>query len=185
MSEGTGACGWNRVQYRTCFTQWRSRQDLNRSERNSSTMSCSRRFFLIFAQKTCERMERSSVKESNWKVNVFMPKSPLFPCHDVSWGKSAACLVSSRRRAHREQGLEWKFPETLSDLFDQKDKKLKLLIVVVKDHAKDIGHTAVNQSSQNWESSIWAPFAWKVTLADFQNVSARRFGSWHSKSYHC
>ena len=49
-------------------------------------------------------------------------------------------------------------PETLSDLFDQKDKKLKLLIVVVKDHAKDIGHTAVNQSSQNWESSIWAPF---------------------------
>ena len=147
-------------------------------------MSCSRRFFLIFAQKTCERMERSSVKESNWKVNVFMPKSPLFPCHDVSWGKSAACLVSSRRRAHREQGLEWKFPETLSDLFDQKDKKLKLLILVVKDHAKDIGHTAVNQSSQNWESSIWAPFAWKVTLADFQNVSARRFGSWHSKSYH-
>ena len=130
-------------------------------------MSCSRRFFLIFAQKTCKRMERSSVKESNWKVNVFMPKSPLFPCHDVSWGKSAACLVSSRRRAHREQGLEWKFPETLSDLFDQKvgvRQKLKLLILVVKDHAKDIGHTAVNQSSQNW-----APFSYLTLYCPIVN----------------
>ena len=76
-------------------------------------------------------------------------------------------MVSSRRRAHREQGLEWKFPETLSDLFDQKDKKLKLLIVVVKDHAKDIGHTAVNQSSQNW-----APFSYLTLYCPIVNENS-------------
>ena len=76
-------------------------------------------------------------------------------------------MVSSRRRAHREQGLEWKFPETLSDLFDQKvgvRQKLKLLILVVKDHAKDIGHTAVNQSSQNW-----APFSYLTLYCPIVN----------------